>query len=779
MDNHPSTGISRRALLQTGIAVGATAAVAAPASRADAARRAAQGTSLHFSPGGIYGGGTTSVVAADPFQSGVLLAGQDTSGLWRSTDHGHTWTPVCTATDWHDTLFATPTTRGVAALAFSRTHRGLVYAGLGNANPDAQPGSGIARSVDGGLTWTLASDVPTFVAGNPPPGLGLPSPAPRSVGNLISIDERRGRLYAATFSDGVMRSELDGRSWTTLGLDGKYLRGLAIDPANPDVLYACTFGHQVWKTTTASGGGTFNVLASSPSTVEELVIVGGVLYAAAGADGVYASPDAGKTWNQLYHDGDPDTRWLSIAGRTSGGTACIFAGAWQAKADPTDPSLHQTVVRSTDGGSGWTPITVHSAAIHPDLGGPGGAPWWPSEVPTVWKRVRLGGSGSEPAHLLLDPSDRNRLYSAGRGGMWRTDNARADVPDWYPAVRDLNPTFSWNVVIDPNAPNRVYVGDTDWTFFYSTDRMASAHQFPVDPTKSPDVVDIALDTSHRPSHVYVTTDTVTNGELFWTPEPGVAAWRPTGLAAAVHAGCGSYHDGFGVTVGTVNGERVLLAAVSGAGVWRKAGDDAAPWSQVLAPGRALGPQSTKSAPFCWAAHSQSVYLYDRETGLWRSTDAGLSWQRISDITSPLARNPYGTATGYLTVVSIAGHDRLYLSTSSGLFRIDDPASGPAHPSAIGQVTRPGPVASGGGELYVARYAVIGDARPALLRASLDNDTSWVDVADGVYRTVGYLPRGIAVGTDGYVYVSQRGQSVTVGVPGSARRRRPCAEGARR
>lgn len=39
-----------------------------------------------FTPGGIDGGGPTNVVAADPFHSGVVPAGQDTSGLRRSTD---------------------------------------------------------------------------------------------------------------------------------------------------------------------------------------------------------------------------------------------------------------------------------------------------------------------------------------------------------------------------------------------------------------------------------------------------------------------------------------------------------------------------------------------------------------------------------------------------------------------------------------------------------------------------------------------------------------------
>jgi hypothetical protein len=75
----------------------------------------------------------------------------------------------------------------------------------------------------------------------------------------------------ATFRDGVMRSADDGFTWTPLGLAGLYLRSIALDPGDPDVVYASAWGGHVYKTSTAGTTGTFTKLPSSPTTVEELL----------------------------------------------------------------------------------------------------------------------------------------------------------------------------------------------------------------------------------------------------------------------------------------------------------------------------------------------------------------------------------------------------------------------------------------------------------------------------------------------------------------------------
>ena len=152
------------------------------------------------------------MVAVDPASPNVLLSGGDVSGIERSTDGGASWQAVNTG------LVGRPQLE-VAAFLFSPAVAGRVYAGVG----DAGTGGGLLESDDSGATWRMLSTVPQFAGGNAKTA-GLPAEHPRSTGNLLAQDPVSGSIYAATFSQGVMRSDDGGATWTTLGLSGLPLR---------------------------------------------------------------------------------------------------------------------------------------------------------------------------------------------------------------------------------------------------------------------------------------------------------------------------------------------------------------------------------------------------------------------------------------------------------------------------------------------------------------------------------------------------------------------------
>ncbi len=175
---------------------------------------------------------------------------------------------------------------------FSPTVPGTIYAGVGFHGT----GGGLFVSTDDGLTWGVRSSVPQF-SGSANNGVPVvPDTHPRSTGTLLQIDGAGGYLYAATFDDGVMRSSDDGVTWDTIGLGGEYLRSLALDPSDPDVLYASTYGDAVWKTTTARGAGSFTRIDASPAVVEDLTFVGTDLYAA-GPSGLFRLSSRGQDLN--------------------------------------------------------------------------------------------------------------------------------------------------------------------------------------------------------------------------------------------------------------------------------------------------------------------------------------------------------------------------------------------------------------------------------------------------------------------------------------------------
>ena len=110
----------------------------------------------------------------------------------------------------------------------------------------------------------------------------------------------------------------------------------------------------------------------------------------------------------------------------------------------------------------------------------------------------------------------------------------------------------------------------------------------------------------------------------------------------------------------------MLAAVEGAGVYRKVGTGS--FSKVSAGSAMASPLGEfPHATIDWPWGSPIAFLADPETGAWRSTDCGQSWRQVSNRKSS---HPYGgylayDATGDLLYVSVANQG----DTGNGVFRI--------------------------------------------------------------------------------------------------------------
>ena len=258
--------------------------------------------------------------------------------------------------------------------------------------PGIKGGSGgFAVSTNGGKSWVVRSTVPQFASDNAE-GTGLPSPHPRSTGNLIAIGD--GVIYAATYNDGLMRVQDDGATWTTLGLGGKFLRGLVLDPSNPDVLYVASYNDGVWVTTTARGAGTFTKLSGPPTTPEELALVDGVLWLAAGPTGV-----EGDRQRVVAHL-EPHLDSPAPAGRTATKSAVDNRVQAGIRLGVRSPATSTGPTSATQAGQS-TPITDRRTA------GPRGS----RSPPTVREVSFNVNNGTETWWLLAE----NGSFGLGRG----------------------------------------------------------------------------------------------------------------------------------------------------------------------------------------------------------------------------------------------------------------------------------------------------------------------------------------------------------------------------
>jgi len=222
-------------------------------------------------------------------------------GVFRSTDGGATWQKV---------LFKDEDT-GAIDLAFKPGDARVVYAALWQTRrppwsvypPSNGPGGGLHKSTDGGATWT------------PLAGHGFPA-SPGRIGLALS-PSRPDRVYAMVDAPegGLYRSDDAGASWSRASGDrriwgrGWYFGGLAVEPRDADVVYACNTalyrsrdgGRTFVPIQGAPGGDDYHEMWIDPEHPERRML---------GVDqGAVVSLNGGRTWSswhnqptgQMYH----------------------------------------------------------------------------------------------------------------------------------------------------------------------------------------------------------------------------------------------------------------------------------------------------------------------------------------------------------------------------------------------------------------------------------------------------------------------------------------------
>ncbi len=150
-------------------------------------------------------------------------------------------------------------------------------------------GNGVFVSTDAGDSWTQTET-------------GLNSPA------VMSLEGRNGTLYAGTLN-GLNASTDAGMSWKNLNggvLDDMEIQCIVVEGAT---IFAGTYYYGVYVST--DGGGSWNKrntgLPSNPA-VYDLVRHNGDLFSALQYDGLYRSTDNGGTWFSL-NDALPNYTW--------------------------------------------------------------------------------------------------------------------------------------------------------------------------------------------------------------------------------------------------------------------------------------------------------------------------------------------------------------------------------------------------------------------------------------------------------------------------------------
>jgi hypothetical protein len=238
------------------------------------------------------------------------------------------------------------------------------------------------------------------------------------------------RLYGAT-GDGIVRlDEANGRWTAERSLDGSGAQCLAVDPRNPDVLYAGLRERGVRRS--ADGGRSWADCEMPDPAVFSLAIsaADGAVYAGAEPSRLFRSADGGASWVAL--DG-----LLDLPSRP---TWSFPPRPWTSHVRWVAPSPHDAglllagielggLMRSTDGGATW--------------------------------EDHRPGAQRDVHQLAWHPQARGRAYEAGGGGAAFSVDAGVT---WRPADDGRDRHYTWSLAVDPDDPELWYVSASTGPF---------------------------------------------------------------------------------------------------------------------------------------------------------------------------------------------------------------------------------------------------------------------------------------------------------------------------
>jgi photosystem II stability/assembly factor-like uncharacterized protein len=265
---------------------------------------------------------------------------------------------------------------------------------------------GVWKSDDYGRIWTPIFDQA------PTQSVGAIALAP-SDPNIIYVASGEGlRRPDLSVGNGIYKSTDAGKTWTHLGLrDGQQIPALAVDPRDPNKLFAAVLGHP---------------------------------YGPNEERGIFRSSDGGNTWQKVLYK-DENTGGSDIEMDASNPDV-LYASLWEMREGPwEDNNQFQGtgggLFKSTDGGSTWHALT--------------------KGLPNNLTQINVAIAASLPSRVYATvATTEHGAYGSGAGlGVYRSDDAGES---WHAATTDPRPAMRIGggdlsiPRVDPKNPDVVY-----------------------------------------------------------------------------------------------------------------------------------------------------------------------------------------------------------------------------------------------------------------------------------------------------------------------------------
>ncbi|MGY8799639.1 MAG: VPS10 domain-containing protein [Longimicrobiales bacterium] len=596
-------------------------------------------------------------------------------------------------------------------------------------------GGGLFKTTDGGSSWSPVTD------GQIGSGSVGAVTVAESNPDVVYIGMGEVQLRANVLQgDGVYRSDDGGRNWRHVGLENTQAIGrIRVHPTDPERAFVAALGHPfgpsadrgVFRTT--DGGRTWDKvlfrndrtgavdLVMDPhdpdvlyATLWEVHRKPWQLWSGGEGSGIFKTTDGGDTWSELTDNPGFPARSAGSPAGVLGKIAITVSGADSQRIWANVEAEAGGLYMSDDGGSSWTLVNAHR---------------------DIWQRAFYF------QRIQADPVDRNTIYILNFRLMKSTDAGRT-----LESVRETHADHH-DIWIDPGNPLRMINGNDGggvvsvnggrtWTGMkYPTAqiyRLATTTDFPYHACgaqQDNSTVCVSSEEGHLQNPRGVSTEwmySVGGGES------GYVVPRPTD-PSVFYAGATNALTRYDRNTGLVR--------------------DIQPHPRIVMgePARDMPERWNWTYPIA-VSLAEPAALYVGSQHLWKSTDEGESWLRISpDLTraepetmgdsgGPVVKDQDGPEI-YATLYALAPspHDQATIWTGSddGLVHITrdsgeswsdvTPPDMPAHTRVMSIDVSP----HDGSTAYVAgiRYEM-GDRSPYAWRTN-DYGASWTKIVDGI------------------------------------------------
>jgi len=403
-------------------------------------------------------GGRVSCVAMPKSSSTTIYVGAASGGVFKSTNAGATWTPI----------FDAQPSLSIGDIAVAPSDSNTIYVGTGEPNCGGggmtYDGMGVYKSTNGGATWTSVGLDSTRNTGR----IAINPNNP----NIVFV-AAMGDLFGNSHQRGVYRTMNGGTTWTQVLYvsDSTGAADLAINPANPDTIYAATWERIRRPEYENYGGNQCNI---------------------------YRSVDSGTTWTILTSGlpaNSPNVGRIGI-GISASNPATLYASIC------TNTGGYQGFYQTTNNGNTWS---LKNSGINVATYG-----WWngrvsvdPTNSNTVYcvafdlnKSTNAGSSFStlgtnhvDQHACYINPNNHNFVLAGNDGGLDISTNGgnsfnnanTLPIMQFYTVdINYMNPTSFYGGAQD-NGTNYSPTGNlNDWTSVWGGDGFYCA----INPTDS-------------------------------------------------------------------------------------------------------------------------------------------------------------------------------------------------------------------------------------------------------------------------------------------------------